>query len=175
MSGRFDQHGDWFRGLSLRQGFDCERLLSHAFPGELKAVSVVNEAIQDSVAEGGVADNVVPMFDRDLADDDGRGATVAIIKDRQKVAPFVWRQQFLGSAVITTSGHLPSWAIYDKWHGIAALLTKALRRRSGRSDRFIRSAPAWSKTTSRLTCGIMYRRRRAGEGRSSLGRNKRKP
>ena len=63
-------------------------LLSHAFSGELKAVSVVNEAIQDGVAEGGVADNVVPMFDGDLAGDDGGGATVAIIKDLQKVAPF---------------------------------------------------------------------------------------
>src|SRR5271156_1024065 len=63
-------------------------LFSHAFSGELKAVSVVDEAIQDSVAEGGVADNVVPMFDGDLAGDDGRGATVAIIKDLQKVAPF---------------------------------------------------------------------------------------
>ena len=33
-------------------------------------------------------DNVVPMLDGDLASDDGRGATVAIIKDLQKVAPF---------------------------------------------------------------------------------------
>ena len=63
-------------------------LLSHAFSGELKAVSVVNEAIQDRVAEGGVADDVVPVFDGDLAGNDGRGATVAIIKDLQKVAPF---------------------------------------------------------------------------------------
>src|SRR6476620_10113144 len=63
-------------------------LLSHAFSGELKAVSVVNEAVQDGVAEGGVSDNVVPVFDGDLAGDDGRGATVAIIEDLQKVAPF---------------------------------------------------------------------------------------
>ncbi len=28
-------------------------LLSHAFSGELKAVSIVNEAVQDCVAEGG--------------------------------------------------------------------------------------------------------------------------
>ena len=48
----------------------------------------MDEAIQDSVAEGGVADNVVSMFEGDLAGDDGRGATVAIIKDLQKVAPF---------------------------------------------------------------------------------------
>lgn len=63
-------------------------LLSHAFSGELQAVSVVNKAIQDGIAEGWVADHVVPMFDRDLAGDDGGGATVAIIKDLQKVAPF---------------------------------------------------------------------------------------
>ena len=63
-------------------------LFSHAFSGELKAVSIVNEAVQDGVAEGGVTDDVVPMFDGDLAGDDGRGATVAIIEDLQKVAPF---------------------------------------------------------------------------------------
>ena len=51
-------------------------------------MSVVNEAIQDGVAEGWVADNVVPMFNRDLTGDDGGGATVAIIEDLQKVAPF---------------------------------------------------------------------------------------
>jgi hypothetical protein len=62
-------------------------LFSHAFSGELQTVSVVNEAVQDGVAEGGVADNFVPMFDGNLAGDDGRGATVAIIKDLQKVAP----------------------------------------------------------------------------------------
>ena len=88
MSGRFDRQGDWFRGLSLRQDFDRGVLFLHAFSGELKAVSVVNEAVQDSVADGGVADNIVPMFDGDLAGHDGRGATVAIIKDLQKVAPF---------------------------------------------------------------------------------------
>ena len=67
-------------------------LFSHAFSGELKAVSVVNEAIQDGVAEGRVSDDVVPMFDGDLAGNDGGGATVAIIKNLQKVAPFgrIW-------------------------------------------------------------------------------------
>ena len=63
-------------------------LLSHAFSGKLKAVSVVNETVQDGVAEGWVADDVVPVFDGDLAGDDGRGATVAIIEDLEKVAPF---------------------------------------------------------------------------------------
>ena len=47
----------------------------------------MNETVQDRVAEGGIADNVVPMFDGDLAGDNGRGATVAIIKDLEQVAP----------------------------------------------------------------------------------------
>ena len=46
-------------------------LLSHAFSGELKAMSIMNEAVQDRVAEGGVTYDVVPMFHGDLAGDDG--------------------------------------------------------------------------------------------------------
>ena len=48
----------------------------------------MNKAIQDGVAEGGISDNFVPMLYGDLAGDDGRGATVAIIKDLEQVAPF---------------------------------------------------------------------------------------
>ena len=50
-------------------------LLSHAFSGELKAVSIVNEAVQDCVAEGGVADDVMPMFD-------GNSRLVTIVEAR---------------------------------------------------------------------------------------------
>ena len=63
-------------------------LFSHAFSGELKAVSIVNEAVQDRVAEGGVADDVMPMFHGDLAGDDSRCTTMAIIEDLQEIAPF---------------------------------------------------------------------------------------
>ena len=48
----------------------------------------MDEAVQDGVAEGRITYDVVPMFHGDLAGDDGRGATMAIIKDLQKVAPF---------------------------------------------------------------------------------------
>jgi hypothetical protein len=74
-------------------------LLSHAFSGKLKAVSVVNEAIQDRVAESRVTDDIVPKFDGDLAGDDGRCSTMAIIKDLQEVAPF-WRTENRQAPVI---------------------------------------------------------------------------
>jgi hypothetical protein len=53
-------------------------------------MSVVNETVQDSVAQGGVANDVVSELDGDLAGDDRRGVPVAIIEDLQKVAPFGW-------------------------------------------------------------------------------------
>ncbi|KUM24112.1 hypothetical protein AU467_31420, partial [Mesorhizobium loti] len=61
-------------------------MFSHAFSGELKAVSVVNEAIQNRIAERGIADNIVPVFHGDLACDDCGRAAVAIIEDFQDVA-----------------------------------------------------------------------------------------
>ena len=59
--------GVWGGVKSLMAG----NLFSHAFSDELKAVGIVNEAVQDRVAEGGVTYDVVPMFYGDLAGDDG--------------------------------------------------------------------------------------------------------
>ena len=61
-------------------------VFSHAFSGELEAVSVVNEAIQNCITEGGIADDVVPVLHGDLAGYDGRSAAMAIIEDFQEVA-----------------------------------------------------------------------------------------
>ncbi len=63
-------------------------LFSHAFSGVLKAVCILYEAVQDGVAEGGIADDLMPVFDGDLACDDNRCATMAIIEDLEEVAPF---------------------------------------------------------------------------------------
>ena len=41
-------------------------LLSHAFSGELKAVSIVNEAVQDRVRVCGIADDFVPTVHGEL-------------------------------------------------------------------------------------------------------------
>ncbi len=63
-------------------------MFSHAFSGELKAVSVVNEAIQNRITERGVADDVVPVLHGDLAGDDCGSAAMAIIEDFHDVAAF---------------------------------------------------------------------------------------
>ena len=48
----------------------------------------MDEAVQDGVSQGGIAYDVVPVFDWNLTGDDGRSSTVAIVEYFQKVAPF---------------------------------------------------------------------------------------
>ena len=49
-------------------------LAHRARPFELEAVGVVDEAIEDGIGEGGLADEVVPGFDGELAGDQRRAS-----------------------------------------------------------------------------------------------------
>jgi hypothetical protein len=48
-------------------------------------VGVVDQAVEDSVGIGGVADQCVPLIDRELAGDDGGAVAVAVLEDLQEV------------------------------------------------------------------------------------------
>ena len=56
---------------------------------EGEPVGIVHEAIEDSVGNGGVTDDLVPMLDRELACHDGRAAAVAVFHDLQQVASLI--------------------------------------------------------------------------------------
>jgi len=56
-------------------------------------MSVVDEPIEDSVGDGRVADQFVPVIDGKLASHDGRGASMPIVEDFEKVAPLVERER----------------------------------------------------------------------------------
>ena len=49
-------------------------------------MGVVDEAVEDGVGEGRIADDLVPVLDRHLAGDDGGGAPVAVVDDLEQVA-----------------------------------------------------------------------------------------
>jgi len=51
-------------------------------------VGVVNEAVEDGIGEGWVADGLVPMLDWQLACDDGGRAAVAVFGDFRQIAAF---------------------------------------------------------------------------------------
>lgn len=46
----------------------------------------MDEPIQDGIAKRGVADELVPVVDGDLAGDEGRAATAAIFDDLEEIA-----------------------------------------------------------------------------------------
>jgi hypothetical protein len=54
-------------------------------PGEIDPVRVVDEAIEDSVGVSGIADQLVPFVEGDLAGDDCRSAAVALFKNLKQV------------------------------------------------------------------------------------------
>ena len=48
-------------------------------------MSVVEEPVKDGVAEGGVADDVVPVVDGDLAGEERAATGVAVVEDFEEV------------------------------------------------------------------------------------------
>ena len=56
---------------------------SQALAGQLDAVGVVNEAIEDGVGVGGIADDLMPSGDGKLRGDDRRSAPIALFEDLQ--------------------------------------------------------------------------------------------
>ncbi|MDA9421100.1 hypothetical protein XH97_02970 [Bradyrhizobium sp. CCBAU 53380] len=57
---------------------------SHAFAGELEAVGVVDEAIENGVRDGGVPNGSMPGVQGELARDDGGAAAVAVLEDSSR-------------------------------------------------------------------------------------------
>jgi hypothetical protein len=69
-------------GSGLSAGFAGS---PQALSGEIDAVGVMDQAVEDGVGVGGIADQRMPLIDRELAGDDGGAAAVAVLKDLQEV------------------------------------------------------------------------------------------
>ena len=54
----------------------------------MDGVGVVHEPIEDSITEGGVADDIVPVLDGELTGDEGGSARVAVLEDFEEVSAF---------------------------------------------------------------------------------------
>lgn len=48
----------------------------------------MNEAVEDGVGEGRIADDLAPLLDRNLAGDDRRSALMAVLQDFEEIALF---------------------------------------------------------------------------------------
>ena len=65
-------------GVGLRRVVDRSAL-------EGDAVCVIEESVEDGVAEGGVADDIVPVVDGDLAGEQRATAGIAVVEDLEEV------------------------------------------------------------------------------------------
>jgi hypothetical protein len=61
---------------------------SRAFSGELEAVGVVDEAIENGVGDRGVPNGSMPGIHGELTCDDGGCAAVAVLEDFEQIAAF---------------------------------------------------------------------------------------
>src|SRR5258707_280386 len=64
-------------------------LLSEALSFEVDAVGVVDEAIEDCVGDGGVADDFVPAVDGQLAGDDDRASFISVLDNLKQITALV--------------------------------------------------------------------------------------
>ena len=69
-------------------------MFAQAFAGEFDAVGVVNDAIEDSVSECRIADDVVPAIGRHLAGEKDRAGIIAVLDDFQQIAGLVGGELF---------------------------------------------------------------------------------
>src|SRR5262245_61781643 len=71
-------------GLRRRGELSAQRLAL-----ELETMGIVDDAIEDGVGDGRLADDVVPAIDGDLAGDEGGAAAIALLDDLQQIAALV--------------------------------------------------------------------------------------
>ena len=53
--------------------------------GEIDPVRIVDDAVENSVGVGGIADQLMPFIDGDLAGDDCRSAAVALFENLEEI------------------------------------------------------------------------------------------
>lgn len=63
--------------------------LAHGLALEFEAVCVMDQAIQNGVGEGWIADDLMPLIEGQLACDQGGGIAVAILEYLQQVVPLL--------------------------------------------------------------------------------------
>ncbi len=75
-------------------------------------MGIVDKSIEDSVGEGGIAEDFMPLLDRELTGDQGGGSAVSIIDDLHEVAPGI-RVQGCQTPVVEDQEFDPAEAVDD--------------------------------------------------------------
>ena len=77
-----------FLGLEVGLLIVCAGAFAHRFSLEMDLVGVVQEPVEDRVGERGIADVVVPEFERELAGDESGATADAVVEQFEQVVAF---------------------------------------------------------------------------------------
>src|SRR6267142_5597370 len=89
-------------------------LLPEALSFEFNAVGVVDEAIEDCVGHGGVADDFVPAVDGQLAGDNDRASFISVLDNLKQITALVgverlWPPVIKNEQIETSDSGAASW------------------------------------------------------------------
>src|SRR6266851_1368872 len=73
-------------GGSCSRAFGSDETAPQGRPLELDAMGAVDDAVEDRVGQGGIADHLMPPADRNLAGDQQRSAIAAVVDDLEQIA-----------------------------------------------------------------------------------------
>lgn len=88
-----------------RSGFRSSRFgvfsarAAQALAAEFDAMGVMDEAIQDRVGVGGVANNLMPSYHGELRGDDRRSASIALFEDFEQIVASAGVERFEAEVV----------------------------------------------------------------------------
>ena len=71
----------------LRRFWHFGHTFAHGFPFQIDLVGVMNQAIQNRVRQRGIANDLMPVFHRQLAGDQGRTFAAAVLDQFQEIPP----------------------------------------------------------------------------------------
>src|SRR6266851_8391960 len=97
--GAVDPRGRSGHGRSCSGAFGGNEVTAQGRPFEFDPVYAVDDAIEDRVGQGGIADHLMPAVDRHLAGDEQRAALVAVVDDLEQIATLLGIEP-LGSPIV---------------------------------------------------------------------------
>ena len=110
-------------------------------------MDIAKDPVEDGVPEGGIADNVMPVLDGELANEDGSAAGVAVVEDFEQVvaAPGSHREARLpvveveepGAAVVAVRKAKPAGLVAERGMPSRTFRIRSNRRRGAHKSRIV--------------------------------------
>src|SRR4051794_38179346 len=81
-------------GRSCSRAFAYDETPAQRWTFEIDAMGTMDDAVENGVGQGGIANHLVPAIDRDLAGDQQRSPVVAIVDDLEQIAALLGVERF---------------------------------------------------------------------------------